>query len=105
MGDFKNHMFWNIFCITVSLTLIGLNVYGLIPGKFLIHVWLLIIVASKNPLIIGGATIGFIIYFGIIIAVLICPVRDLDDLPSELEDNKILTERNSENSSEEGTID
>ena len=56
-------------------------------------------------MIIGGATIGFIIYFGIIIAVLICPVRDLDDLPSELEDNKILAERNSGNSSEEGTID
>lgn len=33
MNQFKNSLFINIFCITVSIVLIGLNLYGLVPSK------------------------------------------------------------------------
>lgn len=35
MGEFKNHLVLNIFCITTALVLIGVNMYGLIPRKFI----------------------------------------------------------------------
>ncbi|CAI2385397.1 unnamed protein product [Moneuplotes crassus] len=79
MKDYKNHMFWNLFCIAVSLTLMALNVYGLIPS-------------TKNPWIIAGTTIGFLIYFGIIIAVLLSPVHNLAPLQSEIEESKTFAE-------------
>ncbi|CAI2386614.1 unnamed protein product [Moneuplotes crassus] len=79
MKGYKNHMFWNLFCILVALVLMGLNVYGLVPS-------------TKNPWIIVGTTIGFLVYFGIIIAVLLAPVKELAPLQTEIEGSRTFSE-------------
>jgi natural resistance-associated macrophage protein len=74
MGGFQNSMITNIFCVLVSLVLIALNMYGLIPS-------------TSNGWIITLVVVLTLIYLGIMFLVIISPVGHLKPLDSEIEED------------------
>jgi natural resistance-associated macrophage protein 2 len=83
MSQFKNSMLINIFCIVLSVVLIALNLYGLIPR-------------TKSGWVIALVVIFALVYFAIIVIVIICPVRELAPLEDKSDGNP-LTKSKKEN--------
>ena len=76
MGDFKNHKIIDIIWVIISISLISLNMYGLIPSKYQ---WFKIIETPNVIMILLTWTIG-IVYFIVILSIILTPIKDLAPL-------------------------